>query len=163
MSTSLSKNLFSISEWSLFEFITCLDVHVCIWTLHKWFYLWNCPVCMEILIIHIVWMIDVYTHVKIFTLVSQVSDSMMLLVPYISHLLQYMYLDIYVIVYVTYMWHICNIYADIYVTYVTDIYVTYMSVTHIERLYVFWQLINVYKYKYSDIYLTIICPLYFTW
>ena len=102
------------------------SIHICIWTLPKWFYLWHCPVCMEILIIHIVWIIDVYTHVKIFTLVLQVSDSMMLLV-HIFHIYCNIctrhICDIYV--------HICDIYVHICNIYVTDIYVTYMSVTHI--------------------------------
>ena len=132
MSTSLSKNLFSISECSLFEFITY--VHVCIWTLHKWFYLWHCPVCMEILIIHIVWIIDVYTHVKIFTLVSQVSDSMMLLV-HIFHI----YCNICIR-------HICDIYVHICNIYLTDIYVTYMSVTHIISICLLPHLHLKYKY-----------------
>ena len=99
MSTSLSKNLLSISECSLFEFTTCVVYMLCMyWTLHKWFNLWHCPVCMEILI-HIVWIIDVYTHVKIFTLISQVSDSMMLLV------------------------HIFHIYCNICTRHICDIYV----------------------------------------
>ena len=82
---------------------------------------------MEILIIHIVWIIDVYTHVKIFTLVSQVSDSMMLLV-HIFHI----YCNICTK-------HICNIY-------VTDIYVTYMSVTHIITICLLPHLHLKYKY-----------------
>ena len=73
-----------------------------------------CHVCMEILMIHIVWIIDVYTHVKIFTLVSQVSDSMMLLV-HIFHI----YCNICTK-------HICDIYVHICNIYVTDIYITYM-------------------------------------
>ena len=145
MSTSLSKTLFSISECSLFEFITCV---VYIHVFEHCFYLWHCPVCMEILIIHIVWIIDVYTHVKIFTLVSQVSDSMMLLV-HIFHI----YCNICTR-------HICDIYVDICNIYVTDIYVTYMSVMHIITMS---STSFTFKIQICDIYLTIICPLYFTY
>ena len=125
------------------------SIHLCISTLPKWFYLWHCPVCMEILIMHKVWIIDVYTHVKIITLVLQVSDSMMLLVHifhiYCNICTRHIF-DIYV--------HICNIY-------VTDIYVTYMSVTHIITLCLLPHLH--FKIQICDIYLTIICPLYFTY
>ena len=86
-----------------------------------------CHVCMEILIIHIVWIIDVYTHVKIFTLVSQVIDSMMFLV-HIFHI----YCNICTK-------HICDIY-------VTDIYITYMSVTHIINICLLPHLHLKYKY-----------------
>ena len=122
-------------------YYTC-SIHVCIWTLHKWFYLWHYPVCMEIFIIHIVWIIDVYTYVKIFTLVSPVSDSMMLLV-HIFHI----YCNICTR-------HICDIYVtDIYVTlYVCYAYHYYMSSTSFT-----------FKIQICDIYLTIICLLYFTY
>ena len=110
------------------------SIHICIWTLPKWFYLWHCPVCMEILIIHIVWIIDVYTHVKIFTLVLQVTDSMMLLV-HIFHI----YCNICTR-------HICDIYVHICNIYVTDIYVTYMSVTHIITICLLPHLHLKYKY-----------------
>ena len=103
-------------------------------TLHKWFYLWHCPVCMEILIIHIVWIIDVYTHVKIFTLVSEVSDSMMLLV-HIFHIYCNICTE-----------HICDIYVHICNIYVTDIYVTYMPVTHIITICLLPHLHLKYKY-----------------
>ena len=93
-----------------------------------------CHVCMEILIIHIVWIIDVYTHVKIFTLVSQVSDSMMLLV-HIFHI----YCNICTK-------HICDIYVHICNIYVTDIYITYMSVTHIITICLLPHLHLKYKY-----------------
>ena len=94
------------------------SIHLCIWTLHKWFYLWHCPVCMEILIIHMVWIIDVYTHVKY-------SHSYHRSVIVWSCLYIYFtYIAIYVPdIYVTYMY-----------IYVTDIYVTYMSVTHIIKV-----------------------------
>ena len=124
------------------------SIHICIWTLPKWFYLWHCPMCMETLIIHIVWIIDVYvtvTHVKIFTLVLQVSESMMLLVHifqiYCNICTRHIF-DIYV--------HICNIYVtDIYVCYAYHYYMSSTSFT--------------FKIQICDIYLTIICPLYFTY
>ena len=71
--------------------------------------------------------------VKIFTLVLQVSDSMMSLLVHIFHV----YCNICTR-------HIC----DIYVTYiyVTDIYVTYMSVTHIITICLLPHLHLKYKY-----------------
>ena len=143
MSTSLSKNI------SVFQNALYLNLCHCIVYMYVFehcindFYLWHCPVCMEILIIHIVWIIDVYTHVKIFTLVSQVNDSMMLLV-HIFHI----YCNICTR-------HICNIY-------VTDIYVTYMSVTHTIAICLLPHLHLKFKYV-TYLYSTIICPLYFTY
>ena len=74
------------------------------------------------------------THVKIFILVSQVSDSMMLLV-HIFHI----YCNICTR-------HICDIYVNICNIYVTDIYVTYMSVTHIITICLLPHLHLKYKY-----------------
>ena len=88
------KNLFSISECSLFEFITCVVYMYVFEHCINDFIFWHSPVCLKILIIHIVRIIDVNTHVKIFTLVLQVSDSLVkynVACTYISHILQYMY------------------------------------------------------------------------
>ena len=87
-----------------------------------------------------------YTHVKIFTLVSQVSDSMMLLV-HIFHIYCNIctrhICDIYVHICDR---HICNICVHICNIYVTDIYVTYMSVTHIITICLLPHLHLKYKY-----------------
>ena len=48
MSTSLSKNLFSISECSLFEFITCVVYMYVFEHCINDFICGICPVCMEI-------------------------------------------------------------------------------------------------------------------
>ena len=88
-----------------------------------------------LIIIHIVWIIDVYTHVKIFTLVLvQVRASMMLPV----HIF-YIYCNIFTR-------HICDIYVHIFNLYVTDIYVTYMSVAHIITICLLPHLHLKYKY-----------------
>ena len=74
------------------------------------------------------------THVKIFTLLLQVSDSMMLLVH--IHDIYFTYIAMYVPdIYVTYMY-----------IYMTDIYVTYMSVTHIITICLLPHLHLKYKY-----------------
>ena len=98
-----------------------------------------------------------YTHVKIFTLVSQVSDSMMLFV-HIFHIYCNIctrhICDIYVHICDR---HICNICVHICNRHICNIYVCYayhyyMSSTSFT-----------FKIQICDIYLTIICPLYFTY